>query len=331
MTDLDLAARRIRDAFDHDLAGYHAPSGLPERARLGGLRRSRQRRARRAAAVTAISCTAAAAGVAASTLMGGPSHARSGPQANPAAASPPSLPAAKPAAGMPSAATVGKTMLTSISTASSDILYETKSIGPGEMQVWSWPAQPVPGQQVRLRVRWTQPATRTGKAGFEDWAEEYTYPLHPPAPHDGITTSMQLTMACYMPPNAGCGYGPTTTLSHTWSRASYRGSPEQSDVSAGGSYNPVVLAQGLAHGQWRVAGRTRLDGQPVIELSETASGPISPRPQDVWVNARTGLALRYDGSGGYGTFGYLPPTAHNLALLQVPIPHGFPRSNPFSK
>jgi hypothetical protein len=330
MTDLDLAARRVRDAFDEDLADYRAPSGLPERARLGGLRRARQRRARRTAGVAAVAC-AAAAGVAAGIFIPGSSHVRSGPAAPPVAVSPLSIPAAKPVAGMPSAATVGKAMLTSISTASSDILYEKKIMGAGEMQVWSWPAQPVPGQQVRLRVRWMQPGSRSGKVQFEDWAEVYTYPPHPPAPNDGLTTFMQVTMVCYMPLDGGCGYGRTDTPSRTWSRASYRGSVEESDVSAGGPYNPAVLAQELAQGQWRVVGRARLDGQPVIELSETASGPFSPRPQEVWVNAHTDLALQYNGGGGHGTFGYLPPTAHNLALLQVPIPHGFPRSNPFSR
>ena len=35
MTDVDADARRIRDAFEHDLAGYHAPADLAERARAG--------------------------------------------------------------------------------------------------------------------------------------------------------------------------------------------------------------------------------------------------------------------------------------------------------
>jgi hypothetical protein len=44
MTSLDTDARRIREAFEQELAGYHAPAGLAERAREGGLRRARRRR-----------------------------------------------------------------------------------------------------------------------------------------------------------------------------------------------------------------------------------------------------------------------------------------------
>jgi hypothetical protein len=104
-----------------------------------------------------------------------------------------------------------------------------------------------------------------------------------------------------------------------------------SDISAGGDFNPAVLAQAIAHGQWRVARRARLDGQPVIELTETSAGPVHPLPVELWVNAQTYLPLRCDGGGVSEVFGYLPPTVANRALLQVPIPRGFPRSDPFSR
>jgi len=53
MTNLDVSARRIRDAFEHDLTGYQAPADLAERARLGGLRRAKSRRVSAAGAACA--------------------------------------------------------------------------------------------------------------------------------------------------------------------------------------------------------------------------------------------------------------------------------------
>jgi hypothetical protein len=67
MTDLDLSARRIRDAFEHDLTGYQAPAGLAERARLGGQRRARHRRLRRW--MSAAGAAGAAAGLAAALVV----------------------------------------------------------------------------------------------------------------------------------------------------------------------------------------------------------------------------------------------------------------------
>src|SRR5260221_8890052 len=133
------------------------------------------------------------------------------------------------------------------------------------------------------------------------------------------------------PPGGGCGWGPSETLGGPRSKVSFNGEQEISDIRAGRFFNPAVLARAIAQGQWRVVRRTRLDGQQAIELSETAAGPISPLPVDLWVNAQTYLPLRCDGSGFSEVFGYLPPTTVNLALLQVSIPRGFPRSDPFSR
>jgi hypothetical protein len=60
MTDLDTGARQIREAFDHDLASYHAPADLARRARRGGLRRGRRRQLSVAASLTAVAGAAAA-------------------------------------------------------------------------------------------------------------------------------------------------------------------------------------------------------------------------------------------------------------------------------
>ena len=46
-----------------------------------------------------------------------------------------------------------------------------------------------------------------------------------------------------------------------------------SDISAVGGLSPADLARGIAKGYWQVVGRTRLEGQPAIELNETGRGP----------------------------------------------------------
>jgi hypothetical protein len=82
-------------------------------------------------------------------------------------------------------------------------------------------------------------------------------------------------------------------------------------------------------------GRTSLEGQQAIELSETGHGTdiIEPLPVLLWVNAQTCLPIRMVvGAASTGTtveeFRYLPPTPANLALLQVPIPPATRSANP---
>jgi hypothetical protein len=75
MTDLDTAARRIRDAFDQDLAGYHTPADLAERAMTGGLRRARRRK--RLPAAAGLTAATAAAALTVTTLLPGASGAPS--------------------------------------------------------------------------------------------------------------------------------------------------------------------------------------------------------------------------------------------------------------
>jgi hypothetical protein len=65
-------------------------------------------------------------------------------------------PAKSPAASqrLPSAASVGKAMLTGFEAVSGDIVYSTQvDTNKGRLvdtdQDWNWPTQPVPGQQAR--------------------------------------------------------------------------------------------------------------------------------------------------------------------------------------
>jgi hypothetical protein len=323
MTHPDLDARRIREAFDHDLSGYRAPSDFPERVRHGGLRRARRRRVRRVTCAGVVACAAAVALAATAPWA-------SGPVKSPAAAQ-----------RLPSAASVGKAMLTAFDAASGDILYSTEvDTNKGQLvdtyQDWNWPAQPVPGQQARWRERFaSQTVLFSGKpvSPVEDFTVRY---LSPPVAKTALGQMMtkvpsRITMICYAGAS-GCGMGSREVPAGTWAEFGYQFSAIEvaSGIGAGGMFSPATLAQGIAKGQWRVQRRTRLDGQPVIVLSETPKGNISPRPFLLWVSARTGLPVKYaSGSGGVtssGIFAYLRPTPANLALLRVRIPRGYPRS-----
>jgi hypothetical protein len=326
MTHPDLDARRIREAFDRDLSGYRAPIDFPERVRHGGLRRARRRRVRRVTGVGAVACAAAVAVAATAPWAGAPAKSRR-----------------LPAERLPSAASVGKAMLTGFDAASGDILYSTQvDTNKGQLvdtyQDWNWPAQPVPDQPARWRERYdAQRIVFSGKpvAPVEDFTVSY---LSPPVAKTALAQMMtkvpsRITMVCYAG-GTGCGMGSTEVPPGTWAEFGYQFSATDvaSGVGAGGMFSPATLAQGIARGQWRVLRRTRLDGQPVIVLSETPKGNISPLPFLLWVSARTGLPVKYaSGSGGLtssGIFAYLRPTPANMALFRVPIPRGYPRSHP---
>jgi hypothetical protein len=67
----------------------------------------------------------------------------------------------------------------------------------------------------------------------------------------------------------GCGYDNTETPAGTWSLRYGRfinPNPGLDDL------RPAALAREIAQGLWRVAGRTRVDGQPAIELTESPAG-----------------------------------------------------------
>jgi hypothetical protein len=91
------------------------------------------------------------------------------------------------------------------------------------------------------------------------------------------------------------------------------------------------LAQQIARGQWRIAGHTRLRGQPAIKLAQTASGSYQGNPVILWVSTATSLPLRliwvYEKTILTNNWYYLPPSKANLGHLQVTIPPGYPRSH----
>jgi len=318
LTSLDVDTRRIRDAFERDLADYRAPADLAERARLGGLRRARRHRTL-AVSVAAAACAAAVTALAVVTLAS-PSHPGGRGQ----------QPGAISQAALPSAASVSKAMLTAFSAANDDVLYRTETgISKGVVvdvyRTWSWPVQPVPGQQALLRDAYSS-RTSTGPLRLaEDYGLVYTT-----RPASAKYVPGRLTMVCYAAREGGCGYENTQTAAGTWSLQRGR----FGNVTAGlDDLGPSALARGIAAGQWRVTGRTRVDGQQAIELTETPAGSYKPLPVLLWVNAHTHLPLRmsWGARGSSATqldWHYLKPTTANRALLRVPIPAGYPRSTP---
>jgi hypothetical protein len=238
---------------------------------------------------------------------------------------------------LPSAASVGKTMLASFSAINDDVLYWTEAGATAGAVVdiyrtWSWPAQPVVGGRELLRETWSQrPVSASGaliiskplKLTEEDG---FAYVV----PQDRANNAYgRLMVVCYAGTGqTGCGYDGTTTPPGTWSlRYGRFGNPNPGldDLQ------PAALAQEITNGLWRVTRRGHVHGQQAIELTETPDGHYQPLPTLLWVNAYTFLPLRMLNGAGTRDWAqmdwyYLRPTPAHLALLQVPIPPGYPRS-----
>jgi hypothetical protein len=236
---------------------------------------------------------------------------------------------------LPSATSVATAMLTAFDSISGYVEYETQTgYNHGALvdvyQSWSWPAQPVPGQRQLSRTRYSgiSPHSAAVKLTEDKGVEAVTPPRGV-----GLVRG-QVTMVCFLGSGqTGCGYGNRNTLPGTWSRFTAT-VPSGSDIGLHGIFDPSTLVRGIATGAWRVVGRTHVDGQQAIELSETGHGQylLEPLPVTLWVNAQTYLPIRLvigagrDDQGiAVQDFRYLPPTPANVARLRVPIPAGYPR------
>jgi len=233
--------------------------------------------------------------------------------------------------GLPSAASMGRAMLTAAVGVNGDILY-TKQTGYNHGVVvdtyedWSWPAQPVTGQLERTLDVFSERDPMSAPLRLTE-ADEFNYIVPPGNPN---YVKGQLTVVCYptLGSKDGCGYGNTNTPAgtySTWDRQFLNPNPGLNDLL------PSALAKEITHGLWRVTRRGRYEGQPAIELTQTPKGMYRPLPVVVWVNAHTHLPLRM--LWGPGTppstvvsWSFLRPSKASLALLNARVPAGYPHT-----
>jgi hypothetical protein len=240
-------------------------------------------------------------------------------------------------AALPSAASVGKTMVASFSAINDDVLYSTETGATAGAVVdvyrdWSWPAQPVVGGRELLREAFSQrPVSASGALIIskplkltEDDGFAYV------VPRDSASNAYgRLMVVCYAGTGqTGCGYDDTTTPAGTWSLRYGRFGDPNPGLD---DLRPAALAQEITKGLWRVTRRGVVHGQQAIELTETPAGHYQPLPTLLWVNAHTYLPLRMVNGAGRRDWAqtdwyYLRPTPAHLAPLGVPIPPGYPRS-----
>jgi hypothetical protein len=325
----DELENELRRAFARSAQGI----GLPPQARQRLLQRDYHPRtgARRRAAslATAVAAVAAVTGLALTSLTGtGPVRKR---------------PTHQPTLQLPSAASVGRAMLTAYQQASmaGDIISVRQAFAPhgrvlNVSQNWYWPLQPTPGQKVIERFFYAQRIPLSAKAltPLQDAVVVYRLPRD----IDGLLIARaRQTQVCYAQyrqteyqGKGGCDYmSAQTPAGHwitpetrpgTWSAETFT-ADAGNDLSPGAGLNPATIAHDIITGQWKVVRRARMDGQPALELRDKHDGiPMA----SLWVSARTHLPLL----NGPEQYAYLPPTPRNMALLRVHIPPGLPRSHP---
>jgi hypothetical protein len=216
-----------------------------------------------------------------------------------------------------------------------------------ESQVWNWPAVQVPGQPALTRFVYRQriPASAGALTIIQDTGASYV------ARPGTQASRVRFTQVCYPanPEQGGCGYNGVQTRTGTWSMGGAR-LPMGSDLAPGSGLNPATIADEIISGQWYVARRARLDGQPAIEIRPTLPRgqwrpvwrkigpkrvkvePLWMTEEPIWVNEHTHLPMLIgstamsDGIANWQEFIYLPATPANLALLRVQVPRGLPRS-----
>lgn len=249
-------------------------------------------------------------------------------------------PAALPqGSARPTVANVRTAVLDAFERHSGDIMYATRTTqqidGPKEsQQIWTYPAMPVPGQRIRVRLFDYQ-------HGKPVWDAESIYVAGPQSdrlvrPTTGGPRVAEIIDVQY--------------ATRTWSRLRSP-APLVAD-----NLSPGMIRQQIASGGFTVAGTVHLQGRPAVEL--TWSRRLGPRmviTTRLWVDARTYLPLRSVDTQWVGASGQhpiqmqvngkrvaagrhlalftdtteyhmLPATPANLALLTPPIPAGFART-----
>ena len=195
----------------------------------------------------------------------------------------------------------------------------------------------MPGNTVVFTQRMTVPAT-----SIDTWTDEGGQSrMETFTPSGQPKTAWEITFS-----------GPVTRLTRTVTAVNYRSKTWWRSASFYGSgkvpatvwncsnvgtdvfnWNPHEMAaklhKELSCGDLKVVGSGTVGGLPTVKLSGhvRGSGTLT-----YWVNATTYLPFRFRAAGSAWTFQmrlqWLPPTAANLAKLNVPIPAGFTRVPP---
>jgi hypothetical protein len=203
---------------------------------------------------------------------------------------------------------------------SGDIIYSTGTIqqpkGPVvTQQAWTYPAFPVPGQQVRFRL-----FQLSNGVPVEDTESVYV----------ADTASTGLSQSTTQGPRTA-EITDVEYATRTWSRQ------QSSSVLLAGRLSPSLIRDQLARGRFTVIGPVELAGRQAVKLTWSAlQGPLTVTTM-LWVDARTYQPLRLvmttraphrDAPLETDTTQYqvLPATPDNLSLLAPPIPAGFTRT-----
>jgi hypothetical protein len=173
----------------------------------------------------------------------------------------------------------------------------------GVTQDWTYPIQPQAGQEVRKRSA-----------------------LVPSDPKDKTDTEW-----IYTEPGGAKAAQPTKTEiifvvygSRTWSDTTASVATQSAAASL------QELRQSIATGDFTVVGKTKINGQTVLELIEHYKVAGKESEQTVWVDPTTYLPVRtLSEDAGFRNqvdYGFLPPTPANMADLKPTIPPGFTRT-----
>jgi hypothetical protein len=226
-----------------------------------------------------------------------------------------------PAKATPITATALRTrLLAAIGTASGDILYTpTPGRPPSGGQ---YPAYPQPGQEVHIRVG---PAVGSDGKVYKDGEYSFTMPSEAAQHHyiNNYTANLD---------QGGLNLSGTVMtvnhFQHVWSEC-------HSTFVLGFTLDAAGIRAEIASGQFRVIGRTVVNGQQAIELKfnvpSSDEAPAHVTVERMWVNATTYLPMRgyTRWSGGQQSvfdYVFLPPTPERLAKLRPVIPAGYTRS-----
>ena len=224
-----------------------------------------------------------------------------------------------PGSTRPTVSSVRTAVLDAFERDSGDIVYTTRTIqwsrGPvTTQQAWTYPAFPVPGQQVRFRLFQSQngvPVEDTESIYIQDNSSGLTQSTTA-GPHSAEIIDVEYA-------------------TRTWSRQ------QSSSVLLAGSLSPSLIRDEIASGRFTVLGRVSLAGRQAIELTWSSSLGRLTVTTTLWVDAQTYQPLRsvattraalHDLLITAATTEYhiLPATPANLDLLSPPIPAGFTRT-----